>query len=374
MSLSMQNTHGHMRSCGAVTFPVMRIFSLYAMASYCCSAVGLKVKLKLIFPEKVADLQFPSSCQDLHEVDRSRLALYGHLNDLGDSVKFWSSAVVTKKMKHIENIKVAGLNGQTIGDIFEVLRQNGCYPFLYGGSVRDQILDQPPVDADIEVDCTLAELLRVCVDNWGEYNCKRYPHSHIAHIGNVTMDRDLEIIDLGTTTSTFYASIYDLEYTVNSLAFDMNVNDVIIDLTGTGVRDACGQLIRIPSIDDSEASWKMWLNSTGGALYRFWKLRVKGLLAYNSDTRRFIIENAKKKIEAEPWSFPTFYCHYVFQSKYDRRTNMCRVRSRRECEKGLSRAVQYNSVLSEDLGEFWIHSVIPHYLPRFKEDCSEFHV
>ena len=356
----MCNEQDNSSAAGLLTFCIV--------ASCCSSVLGVRLKFQIHndFHIDRNEVLF-RSCEDVKEVDRSVLELYGHLNNLGPSVRFWSSAIVSMKIKYFESFKVAGLNGHTIADIFDVLRKDGCFPFLLGGSVRDQLLDQTPNDVDVAVECTLARLMKICIENWGMYNCHNFKNSQVAHIGNISIDRDLETLDLGTTDSTFYVPTYKLEYTSNALAFDGNRNGVIIDLTGTGVRDACLKIIRIPSSDDSIMSWKMWLDNTEGVLYRYWKLRVKGLHAFSKSTETFIIENTKKEILAAPHSFPSFYCHYVFRSKYNCRRNKCVVPVEK-CESGLVAAAQYNYVLSQDLGDFWTGVVLPYYLPNL-EDC-----
>lgn len=334
--------------------------------------VVLGVRLKIPLHKDFEVDKFPGSagsCVDMSEVARSSLTLYGHLNELGPKVRFWKSSMATTNLKYFETMKVPGLSGrQTVGEVFDVLRKGDCFPFFLGGSVRDQFLDRTPNDADVEVDCSIVRFMQLCIENWGVYNCHSFPGSQVAHIGNTTVDRDLDIIDVASTNSTFYVPIYKLEYTVNAMAFDTSGNDVIIDLTGTGTHDACNNLIRIPSVDDSVTSWNVWLNNTKGVLYRFWKLRVKRLQAFNNATQSFIVENVKKYMVSSPRSFPAFYCLSVFNSRYDSVNKKCRI-SKDKCERGLSSAVKYNEVFAHDLGNFWTDTVVPHYLPS-SEDCS----
>ena len=334
------------------------------------SALRLKIPLHPSFPALYARelLTNNGSCSDVTEIQRSNLTLYGSLSKLGPDVKFWRSATAKNHLITFENMKVPGLNGETVGEVFDVLRKGHCYPFFLGGSVRDQFLKRVPNDADVEVDCSLATFLKLCVDKWGRDNCQGSPTKSVAHIGNTTVDKDLDVMDIGPTNSTFYVPIYKLEYTVNAMAYDTNGNNVIIDLTGTGTRDACGHLIRIPSRDDSLASWNLWLENTYGVLYRFWKLRSKGLVPFNNATLQFIVENAKKEMQQSPKSFAEFYCHYVFSSRYDPTENKCTIDADK-CESGLASAILYERVMSEDLGEYWSEVVVTRYLPSLK-DCE----
>ena len=283
------------------------------LASCFRDVMSVRLKIQLHKDFQVDKLLVSSGpCSDLTEVNRSSLTLYGSLKDLGPRVKFWKSSKATSNLKYFEKMEVPGLNGgQTVGMVFQILRKGDCLPFFLGGAVRDQLLDRQPNDADVEVDCSMGRLMQICTENWGVYNCYNNPGSHVVHIGNDSLDRSLEVMDVGSTNSTFYVPIYKLEYTVNAIAYDTNGNDVIIDLTGTGTHDACNKLIRIPSVNDSLFSWNLWLNNTYGVLYRFWKLRIKGLQAFNTATQYFIVENTQKEIVSAPQSFPAFYCLHV---------------------------------------------------------------
>lgn len=183
------------------------------------------------------------------------------------------------------------------------------------------------------------------------------------------MDTALDVVDIGTTNSTFYVPISRLEYTVNAMAYDTNGNNVIIDLTGTGTADACSWRIRIPSADNSVASWNVWLENTH-VEYRFWKLRSKGLVAFNNATQQFIVQSAKKEMQTAPQSFPKFYCTYVFSGKYDLDKNKCNI-LQAKCKSGLANAAVYDKVLAQDLGAFWSNVVALNYLPDLK-DCGGF--
>lgn len=211
--------------------------------------------------------------------------------------------------------------------------------------------------------------MKLCIEKWGKYNCHNSPGKPVAHVGNTTVDKALEVIDVGSTNTTFYVPISKLEYSVNAMAYDTNGNDVIIDLTGTGAQDACRYHIRIPSRDDSLTSWKLWLSNTQGVVrYRYWKLRSKGLVAFNNATQQFIVENTKPQMQQSPQSFASFYCHYVFYSKYNAGENKCTIEPM-DCGRGVINQAVYDKVLSQDLGDYWSNVVVPKYLPGLK-DCK----
>lgn len=330
--------------------------------SHSVSAARVKIHLEPNFSRLYADkTSGESACTDVVGVERSSLDLYGDLEELGEIVTFHRSAIATENLAVFTTMRVPGLDGQTIEDVFEVMQSVGCLPFYIGGAVRDQFLNRVPSDADVEVDCPIDYFVEVCIENWGESNCRA--GGGLAHVGNNNADPDLRDMDIASTDSTFYVPITNLEYTVNSMAYDLNGNDVIIDLAGTGQVDACNKHIRIPSSDGSMKSWNAWLNVGGSILlYRYWKLRYKGLDAANRKTRLFIVTKTKNSITNDPSSFSDFYCHYVQDGDYDEEGNTCDVLPE-DCEDSLSQAEAYNEKFAEDLGMFWIEIVYSGLLP-----------
>ncbi len=324
-------------------------------------------RIKISIPEgyskewhRMKRLGSQTSCDDVVEVARSSLILPGRLNVLDNRVKFWRSVSARNNLEVFQTMAVPGLGGTTVGEVFGVLRDASCFPFFFGGAVRDQFLGREPNDADVEVDCTKERLLEVCIQNWGSTNCQST--SSIVHIGNAALEPDLEEIDLASTDSTFYSPLNFLEYTVNSMAYDVNGNDVIIDLTGTGKTDVCNRKIRIPSVDSSIESWDLWVEEPPGKPFRFWKLRAKGLTAYNDATMTYIVQNSRDLIDSDPGSFAKFYCKNVFQSTYNSADNTCQVSSS-ECQDGLANANIYNTVFAEDFGDYWTTVIVPNVLP-----------
>ena len=304
-----------------------------------------------------------NACNDYQEVERRDLTLPGGLNDLDNRVKFFRSAYAEMELNNIQDtMQVIDIDAN-VRTVFNKLREGGCLPFFMGGSVRDQFLGKTINDVDIQVDCTIDQFLQICQTEWMlDKTCGRIPNipRPLGYIGTMVMNRN---IDLGPTALTFYSDISFLDYTANDLAYDTNGNTVIIDLTGKGVGDACSKIIRIPSDDDSQASWNTWRINTGGSsLYRFWKLRTIMFNAFNDATSQYIIEHAKSKITTDTSSFPTFYCETVYHVTYTESTKTCLADSA-TCLVNSGTAQQYKSKFSEDLGDFWMNQVVPKYLP-----------
>ena len=306
-----------------------------------------------------------SACNDIQEIDGTTLPQ--NIQDGLDSrVKFYSSAAAKKYIDaYIFTRKVSGLGEQTVRHVFNMLFSEGCYPFFYGGLVRDQFLGRQPGDVDVEADCNIYRVYNICIATWGEQNCIINENSLRAHIGKMVNSPD-DLLDFASTNSTFFAPLSNLEYTVNSLAYDLNgVNNVIIDLPGNGVFDVCNESIRIPSDDGLQQSWDAWRTVPGGRgkLYRFWKLRTKNLMPINDATLQYIVQNTIMAIEDDPDSFKKFYCDAVYGHGYfNNETKTCVVK-KEMCEDKASKAESYKQRFSEDFGDYYSTSLETDVIP-----------
>ena len=310
--------------------------------------------LQLITHERTS--RQATACADMMEVPRSSLQLSGMLSMLNQRVRFYRSRHASQTIAEFLRIApVSGIQG-TIENVLETLRSEGCPVYIYGGVVRDQFLGRAPNDVDVEVDCTITTVVMICKREWGQMNCGE-ESDRITHIG--TPDNPSEQVDLYPTTSTFYGSLSNLEYTANSLAYDTNGNDVIIDLPGNGVSDVCARKIRIPSDDNSEQSWDEWrrADSSGKKLFRFWKLRSKGFTAHNRATEDYIVRYSMEAIGGQSPTgagFKSFYCSAVYDVSYNPIQNTCQATAN-VCTEKSSTAAGYMRVLNEDFGSDYVN-------------------
>ncbi len=296
-----------------------------------------------------------TSCEDKEEVDRNSLNLAGQLSMLNERVLLFRSSQATQSIEALlASQLVVGLDMVSAAKVIEVLKREGCPAYIFGGIVRDQFLGVPSNDVDLEVDCGIAMVVGVCRREWGGAVCGQ-DNRPITHIGT---SRHPLALDLATTNTTFYGPLTNLEYTANSLAYDLNGRDVVLDLTGNGVEDVCNRKIRIPSDDGSRSSWEAW--STPTRLYRYWKLRVKGFTAIDTATYEYVTSQVRALIDADMprgVSFKKFYCEKAFNdSLYSATENTCQA-SLEECEMGGEKATLYNSLLARDLGEDYVQSL-----------------
>ena len=156
-------------------------------------------------------------------------------------VRFYSSNSANEYIKfHIFTRRVSGLESQTVGDVFNMFLNKSCYPFFFGG----QFLGKAPGDVDMEVDCDIFRVHNVCVSSWGEKNCRINTRTLRAHIGQQVSSSPDDLLNFASTDATIFAPLSALEYTVNSLAYDVNgYNNIIVDLPGNGVFDVHNKTI-----------------------------------------------------------------------------------------------------------------------------------
>ena len=339
----------------------MKLSLLLIACVYLPLMQGAKIKINIHLPDDYAQQrnsrQAGTACSDKVQVSRQSLILPGMLDNLNQRVQFFQSLYVTDSLTtFINSATVPGIeSSNAVADVLQVLRDGGCPVFIYGGVVRDQFLGEEPNDVDAEVDCTISMVVTICKQNWGDDNCGKETDI-ITHIGT---PRHPKSVDLAPTTSTFYASLSQLEYTANSLAYDTNGLNVIIDLSGNGVTDVCARMIRIPSDDNSEASWDSWKAASPKKLYRFWKLRSKGFTAYNEETKNYIVSSTKTAINGDSPTgrqFKKFYCNSFYSITYNSDRNTCPA-TRDVCTENSVAANSYRMVLNDDLGEKYVTDI-----------------
>ena len=307
-------------------------------------------------------------CQPLQSACSDKVELNNALNSglpstiqsmLNDRVRFFISNAATQNVEAcVLSRVVSGLGEQRVRDVFTALEQKGCYPFFYGGVVRDLLLGKAPADVDLEADCETEQVYNICNETWGAENCRI---GSKAHIGVEVCSPD-DLIDAASTNSTFFANLSALEYTVNALAYDSNgINNVIVDLTGKGVNDVCSKTIRIPSNNNSRESWNEWSDTS--KLYRFWKLRVKGFMPSDDQTLDYIVERTKDAIESDLKSFKKFYCKTAYEGAgYDDTRNACNT-TEQTCMDRAYTARNYMLSYSADFADYYC-SMLKTNIPR----------
>ena len=132
------------------------------------------------------------------------------ISGLDSRVKFYY--IAAEIVNDLQNRHVPS-NGLLVRDIMSVLERSGCFPFFYGGVVRDIFLNAADVtDVDLEADCPIEKVLTICTHSFfGQ--CSINGQQTIVHIGIVADDPD-DAIDVASTNVTFYGenSLLNLEY------------------------------------------------------------------------------------------------------------------------------------------------------------------
>lgn len=328
---------------------------------------AVRIKIALSNDEHhatAARLKRQSYCSEVSLVSREMLNSppYNEIPDeiissLNSRVRFYY--VVAEVVTNIQMRVVEGIGGNvTVAVVLAILKQEGCFPYFYGGVVRDIFLNAANVaDVDLEADCNVEDVVDICNRNWGSENCGINNMRTIVHIGQAVNSAD-DVIDIASTELTFYGenSLLNLEYTVNSLALHKYI---IVDLTGHGVDDVCAAKIRIPSDDDSIESWDNWREKSIVRLYRYWKLRTKGFTAISQTTSDYIVNQTKLAInEDNGRGFKSFYCKTIIKAeRYDENTDSCAYSNEltEMCTstKTITRVNDYHTAFREDFGQYW---------------------
>ena len=256
-----------------------------------------------------------------------------------------TSATVTQGMNHLFSFRVPGLGGQTIADVVEELEREGCLSLPWGESVRNQFFGELLWNLEMESNCDADTLESICLDKWGLSKCHRSKRS-IVHIGEEKADdEETNNIDAANWNKTLFGDGTSLEYTTNSISYFRDGPNIVIDITGNGVYDTCNKKIRIPVAADVRDKWVSPVK-----LYRFWKLRVKGYTAVDTDTMTYIIAEVKNAILNVSEEFQRFYCQTVLIGNWT--SSQCNVPSE-SCSDALSNKTKFDDAFEIDLEEFW---------------------
>ena len=255
----------------------------------------------------------------------------------------YSSPEVTKGMEDMFKLQVPGLEGATIGEVLDHLHEEaGCLCFPYGECIRDQFLEETPKGLDVETNCDHQRFNQMCVEKWGAPNCKSDGKTeHIGSMANNDIGRT-DIIDVENWEETFFGVGTDLEYTTNSIAYFARGKNIVIDLTGTGVSDTCGKLIRIPVDGKLRVAWHSDIK-----IFSYWKLRVEEYKEADQETLDYIKEQVVDMMDKREDEFKKYYCKYALLGDMDA---TCEIPIK-SCPNIKKQA--FDRVFSEDLQGHW---------------------
>lgn len=182
--------------------------------------------------------------------------------------------------------KIPDIN-ETYQSAFEKIYTISKNIYIYGGTVRDMLLDIDPTDIDITFDSTLEKIENLCLlTNW--------PCSEILPKYNkITFGTEKGI----TLEGSYKIDIFDkkmeqIDFTVNKLVYDIK-NNLIIDITGFGLEDIINKKIRIPV---PPSKYKFWAKDWKRPLL-FFKMMLKGFTPINEETTNFVISYIENNFE-----------------------------------------------------------------------------
>ncbi len=226
----------------------------------------------------------PAQCFELNKNNYSYDKIISH-----DKYKLYRIEKIKSKYLNLLKEKVINID-DTYQNIFKNIRKISPNIYIYGGAVRDLLLDIKPTDIDIAFSSDLNTVKKLCAEH-------KYPCSKI-------VDKYSYIIfgtDRGVTLEGHYKVLFfkdkmvDYDFTINQLVYDTK-NNIIIDMTGYGIRDLMNKHINIPVFPDKYGEWA---NKNPVHPLIYFKLLMKGFKPINKMQEKFInnyIENNFDKI------------------------------------------------------------------------------
>ncbi len=168
-----------------------------------------------------------------------------------------------------------------------------CNVYLLGGAVRDVLMGkmQQVNDIDIDTNCDINKINDVCEKNSDKKYC--FKKDGVFHFGNE--EQKPERLDVKINKDTFQTpKLTCVEYSPNALAYKYGTDNVIVDFTGGSVTDVCTKKLRIPVGKDDMDDWATERGDGGKKIFRYWKMRGKGLKKGNEETEEYVVRKAKE--------------------------------------------------------------------------------
>lgn len=200
-------------------------------------------------------------------------------------------------------------------DFVHWARDHGQRLYLYGGAVRDFLMMDPIKDIDLfagDDRITLESLSRFC-DHRPQLSCIRHPRwNHVLKIRSSQEERPddgtFSTMDLSTEQSLWNPDEH-YDFTVNWIVLELT-DELLLDLTGSGVADVCSQVLRIAAPHDR---WSAWYDQPlcYRQVLRYFKFLGKGLHSADAATERFITDRL-----VEDWNEVKKVAYIFFDTKH----------------------------------------------------------
>lgn len=152
--------------------------------------------------------------------------------------------------------------------------------YIYGGFVRDVLLNKNPTDIDIMFDSNLKNVKKLCLKN-------NWPCSKIVDkFSFIIFGKNKGITLEGHYKLTMFKhDILNYDFSINQMVYDVK-NKLVYDLTGYGLEDTINKKIRIPI---QKNKYNLWTQKNRHSSLIYFKLKLKGFKPINNKTEQFII-------------------------------------------------------------------------------------
>ena len=182
--------------------------------------------------------------------------------------------------------KIPDMN-ETYKDAFDKIYTITDNIYIYGGTIRDLLLDIEPTDIDITFDSTLEQVETLC-------SLTKWPCVEILpKYKKVTFGKDRGITLEGTyCNDVFDVKMEQIDFTINKIVYDVK-NNTLIDITGVGIKDLLQKKIRIPV---PPSKYKIWASDWKKPLL-FFKMMYKGFVPYDEQTIQFVVSYIEENFE-----------------------------------------------------------------------------
>ena len=152
--------------------------------------------------------------------------------------------------------------------------------YIYGGWVRDSLLDIKATDIEISFNSNVDDIKKLCSKN-------KWPCSKIIEKYKYIIFGKEKGISLEGNYNLFIFNKEDVlyDFTINQLVYDTK-NNIIIDLTGYGIYDVFNKKIRLPV---SYCKYNEWASANWKHPLVYFKLLLKGFTPFDEKTEKFIV-------------------------------------------------------------------------------------
>ncbi|KAK6045532.1 hypothetical protein COOONC_16963, partial [Cooperia oncophora] len=192
-------------------------------------------------------------------------------------VKVYTSYGLLHQWKWVKNLPVRGLeNNITVDQVIRFLDHHNCLFLATGDVVWKSLLMARPVLIEGEISCSISNLYSKCVKKYGKEACGLFPvegksgHYRL-EIGDLKSNRSLNSewsypLVLYEWGSTLGLSTTQWSFTLTTMAiYDDGADHVyLVDMTGRGFVDTCGERLAAPV---EKVRWKEWSEDNPSKLY-----------------------------------------------------------------------------------------------------------